>query len=128
MERTEQGRHPALETAIGARLRARRRQLGMSQSELAERLGVSFQQVQKYEQGSNRVAASTLAAAAAALNTTTAWLVGEDAPAREDDDELIRALARPGAIEMLRAFNGIADSRARAALLALAQEMSADRS
>lgn len=127
MERTEQGRHPALETAIGARMRARRKQLGMSQSDLAERLGVSFQQVQKYEQGANRVAASTLAASAAALDTTVAWLIGEDASARDDDDELFRALARPGAIEILRAFNGIPDARARAALLALAQEMAADR-
>jgi transcriptional regulator with XRE-family HTH domain len=41
-------------------MRARRRQLGLSQSELAEKLGVSFQQVQKYERGVNRVGASRL--------------------------------------------------------------------
>lgn len=123
MERREQARRPALETAIGARMRARRRQLGLSQTELAERLGVSFQQVQKYEQGTNRVAASTLAAAAAALATTVGWLVGEDAVTPAGDDELFQALARQGAIEMLRAFNAIPDARARSALLTLAQEM-----
>jgi len=117
-----------MELSIGARLRARRRQLGLSQTDLAEKLGVSFQQVQKYERGSNRIAASTLVAAAEALSTSVSSLVGEDGAGREEDDELFRALARPGAIEMLRAFNAIPDSRTRAALLTLAQEMSHVRS
>jgi transcriptional regulator with XRE-family HTH domain len=124
MEQLSQNRHAALEMSIGARMRARRRQLGLSQTELAERLGVSFQQVQKYERGANRVAASTLMAAAEALSTTVAWLVGEDATAGAEDDELFVALARPGAIEMLRAFNAVPDARSRNALLTLAQEMS----
>ncbi|MFC3071214.1 helix-turn-helix domain-containing protein [Phenylobacterium soli] len=128
MDAQDQGRHRALELSIGARLRARRRQLGLSQTDLAEKLGVSFQQVQKYERGSNRIAASTLVAAAEALSTSVAGLVGEDGPARDEDDELFRALARPGAIEMLRAFNTISDSRARSALLTLAQEMASVRS
>jgi transcriptional regulator with XRE-family HTH domain len=128
MERNAQGRHTALEQSIGARLRARRRQLGLSQTDLAEKLGISFQQVQKYERGSNRIAASTLMVAAEALTTTVAWLVGEEGLGREEDDELFRALARPGAIEMLRAFNGIGDARARAALLTLALEMTHERS
>ncbi len=128
MPMTEVGRAAALEVAIGTRMRARRRQLAMSQSELAERLGVSFQQVQKYERGSNRVAASTLVAAAAALNTTVSWMVGEDAASPAGDDDLFAALARPGAVEMLLAFDAIADARSRAALLALAQEMTGRRS
>jgi transcriptional regulator with XRE-family HTH domain len=128
MERRAQGRHSALEQSIGARLRARRRQLGLSQSDLAEKLGISFQQVQKYERGSNRIAASTLMVAAEALATTVAWLVGEEGLGREEDDELFRALARPGAIEMLRAFNAIGDARARTALLTLALEMTHERS
>jgi transcriptional regulator with XRE-family HTH domain len=124
MDRHEAPRYGAMELSIGARLRARRRQLGLSQTDLAEKLGVSFQQVQKYERGSNRIAASTLVAAAEALSTSVSSLVGEDGGGREEDDELFRALARPGAIEMLRAFNAIPDSRTRAALLTLAQEMS----
>jgi transcriptional regulator with XRE-family HTH domain len=123
MQRDEPGRHAALEMAIGARLRARRRQLGLSQTDLAHKLGVSFQQVQKYERGSNRIAASTLAVAAEALSTTVAWLMGEEGLGAGEDDELFRALARPGAIEMLRAFNAVPDSRARGALLTLALEM-----
>lgn len=122
MERNLEGRFAALEASIGARIRARRRQLGLNQTELAERLGVSFQQVQKYERGTNRVAASTLVAAAQALSTTVAWLVGEEGQA--GDDDLYLALSRPGAIEMLRAFNAVPDVKARSALLTLAQEMS----
>jgi transcriptional regulator with XRE-family HTH domain len=127
MEQVVQNRHAALELSIGARMRARRRQLGLSQSDLADRLGVSFQQVQKYERGANRVAASTLVAAAEALSTTVAWLVGEETRAGLEDDELFVALSRPGAIEMLRAFNAVPDTRSRSALLTLAQEMSQAR-
>jgi transcriptional regulator with XRE-family HTH domain len=46
---------------VGMRVRARRQQLGMSQTALAGGLGVSFQQVQKYEKGANRIGASRLA-------------------------------------------------------------------
>jgi transcriptional regulator with XRE-family HTH domain len=107
-------------------MRARRLQLGLSQSDLSERLGVSFQQVQKYERGANRVAASTLMTAAGALGVSIGWLVGEDAP-EEGEKELLQALSRQGAIEILQAFNAIPDPRGRNALLALAQEMARDR-
>lgn len=108
--------------AIGARLRARRRQLNLSQTDLAVKLGVSFQQVQKYERGVNRVSGSTLVAAAAALETTVGWLVGEEGAAAQSDD-VFKALATPGALEMLQAYSQIPDARARSALLALAQQM-----
>lgn len=123
MATDERTRCSHLDASIGARLRARRRQLGLTQTALAAKLGVSFQQVQKYERGTNRVAASTLVAAAQALSTSVAALVGEDSASPGEDDELFRALARPGAIEMLRAFTAIPDARARAALLTLVQEM-----
>jgi len=125
MEPKDLSRVTALELAIGARMRTRRRQLGLSQSELAEKLGVSFQQVQKYERGANRVAASTLVSASLALGTTVAWLVGEEASGRDDDEDVFRALARPGALEILQAFNAIPDLSARMALLSLVREMAA---
>ncbi|MBS0333804.1 MAG: helix-turn-helix transcriptional regulator [Proteobacteria bacterium] len=124
MDIHDQGRGAQAELFIGARLRTRRRQLGLSQTDLAERLGVSFQQVQKYERGANRVAASTLLVAARALGVSVSWLVGEEASGRDDDEDVFRALARPGALEMLQAFNAIGDHRTRLALLALAREMS----
>ena len=107
-------------------MRTRRRQIGLSQAELAERLGVSFQQVQKYERGANRVAASTLLVAAQALDVSVSWLVGEEPSGRDDDEDVFSALARPGALEMLEAFNAIADPNTRAALLALARELTRD--
>src|ERR1700741_4434994 len=113
MDVKDPARTVQIDLAIGARLRTRRRQLGLSQSELSERLGVSFQQVQKYERGANRVAASTLLIAAQALNVTISWLVGEEASGRDDDEDVFRALARPGALEMLQAFNAIPDPRTR---------------
>ena len=123
MDTPDPGRTAQLELMIGARLRTRRRQLGLSQSDLADGLGVSFQQVQKYERGANRVAASTLLTAAHALGTSISWLVGEEASGRDDDDDVFRALSRPGALEILQAFNAIPDPRTRMALLALAREM-----
>lgn len=53
---------------IGARIRMRRQQLGISQTMLAEALGVTFQQVQKYEKGMNRVGGSRMAVIAKALD------------------------------------------------------------
>jgi transcriptional regulator with XRE-family HTH domain len=115
-------RAAVFEQQIGARIRARRRQLGLSQSDLAAKLGVSFQQVQKYERGANRVAASTLVAAAAALGVSVSWLVAEDKPQAGEED-LLSALNRPGALEILQAFNAIPDTRGRNALLAIAEEL-----
>src|SRR3954447_20714673 len=64
------GRRPRateLDKVIGERLRARRLLLQLSQSDLAEQLGCTFQQVQKYENGTNRVSAATLSRVAALL-------------------------------------------------------------
>ena len=49
-----------IDVAVGARIRNRRLWLGLSQTQLADALGVTFQQVQKYERGANRVSASML--------------------------------------------------------------------
>lgn len=61
------GRTPEMEADIGARVRMMRTMRGMSQEKLAEQLGVSFQQIQKYEKGTNRIAVSTLVKIGAAL-------------------------------------------------------------
>ncbi|MDO8900016.1 MAG: helix-turn-helix domain-containing protein [Phenylobacterium sp.] len=126
MNVTEPDLKPAVDSvdrAIGARVRARRKSLSMSQSDLAERLGVSFQQVQKYERGANRISGSTLVAASQALQTTVSWLVGEETHEHAPPDEAFTALMTPGALEMLEAYTVIARPRTRQALLALAREM-----
>lgn len=68
-------REPALTAEIGARIRAARTSRGISQECLAGEIGVTFQQIQKYERGANRVAASTLVSIAAALGCPVAELL-----------------------------------------------------
>ncbi len=64
---------------VGARVRLRRTMLGMSQTALAEQLGITFQQVQKYEKGTNRMGASRLQQTASVLSVPPGWFF-EDAP------------------------------------------------
>ena len=72
-----------IDLVVGQRIRQRRLELGVSQPELGLALGLSFQQVQKYETGKNRISASMLVRAARMLRTTVADLVGEgDSPPR----------------------------------------------
>lgn len=114
-----------VDIAIGARMRLRRKTMGISQGALAERIGVSFQQVQKYERGANRVSGSTLVAVAAALETSVGWLVGEDGSIADVAEDIVQALAITGAVELLEAYAAIPKASARAALTTLAQEMAA---
>ena len=60
----------AIDVHIGSRIRARRRLLGMNQSELARRIGVTFQQVHKYETGQSSITAARLYTVASALGVT----------------------------------------------------------
>ena len=114
-----------VDIAIGARMRLRRKSLGISQGVLSERVGVSFQQIQKYERGANRVSGSMLVAIANALDTTVGWLVGEEGGLADAADEVISALALTGGVDLLEAFASIPQASARAALVTLAQEMAA---
>jgi transcriptional regulator with XRE-family HTH domain len=75
----------ATDAALGARIRLRRRELGLTQVALAEALGLSFQQVQKYERGANRVSASMLHRVAVTLQTSVAWLFGAEDEAESED-------------------------------------------
>lgn len=82
----------SIDAALGARIRARRAELKMSQDQLAAAIGVTFQQVQKYEKGVNRVAASTLVDICQALQMTPAGLLpslqGEDTQSMLASEEL----------------------------------------
>nr|QQZ49167.1 helix-turn-helix transcriptional regulator [Phenylobacterium glaciei] len=83
-----------IDVAVGHRIRVRRKWLGISQSNLADHLGVSFQQVQKYERGANRTSASMLVRIAEKLETTVGELVGEND--RPTGDEPVRETGRAG--------------------------------
>jgi transcriptional regulator with XRE-family HTH domain len=113
-----------IDVAVGARIRIRRRVLDMSQTKLAEGLGITFQQIQKYERGSNRVSASMLVKIAATLRTSVAALIGEDG-SEPADPIVISQLATPGSMELLGAYANIKQGEARNALLAVAMGIAA---
>ncbi|MFO1012893.1 MAG: helix-turn-helix transcriptional regulator [Caulobacteraceae bacterium] len=105
-----------IDVMIGLRVRVRRKALSMSQTELGNRIGVTFQQVQKYERGVNRIAGSTLVRVAQALETTVSALLGEAETGALDADAW-GDLAEPQALELVRAFSEITDPKLRKALL-----------
>jgi len=109
-----------IDAAVAARIRQRRRQLELSQKALASGLGVTFQQVQKYERGGNRVSASMLTRIAARLNTTVAALVGEEGGTEAGALPKVD-LETPGAAELLAAFSRIEDGAIRRSLVAIAR-------
>src|SRR5947209_2670874 len=102
-----------IDIEVGQRIRIQRLALGLSQTELAERIGVTFQQVQKYEKGANRVGAGRLTQIAKVLSVT----VGSFFDGREAIDKVARqgfrsplaAMAQPYAYRLLRAYSTIAD-------------------
>lgn len=83
----------AVDFHIGAKIRNRRKELKLSQEQLGNVAGVSFQQIQKYENGANRISASMLVKIAGALDVPPTWFF-EDLPAGiEDNSEASRAEA-----------------------------------
>ena len=117
-----------LDKAIGSRVRAARKIAGWSQTRLADVLGITFQQVQKYEVGKNRIAASTLMLIAEALAVPLRAFL----PARDEGgngvDELRRNIA-DGLDQCERAHAAIAEAAtavsAGKALLASANQLAA---
>lgn len=99
-----------LDLEIARRLKATRISQGMTQAELGRLIGVTFQQVQKYERGLNRVSASTLIKCAVALDTSVAALCGEDEIAPESKPlimaySLLREDQRRAILAVVRAMN-----------------------
>ena len=117
-------RRDAADMLVGRNIRILRQDRRMSQTELGRGIDVTFQQVQKYENGTNRVGAGRLAQIAMALEVPMeALLQGVQAikrRARADDDPL--ALLSTGqAMRLARAFSKISDGRIRIALVSLAE-------
>lgn len=115
---------------LGAKLRLRRVELGMSQEQLAALLGVTFQQVQKYEKGVNRLAAGRLYEAAIALDMPVARFfsdlpAGKSADISEQVGETVDLLGSPEAMELLRLFSQIKHKGVRRRVVELVRAMSA---
>jgi transcriptional regulator with XRE-family HTH domain len=117
MTRRPEGSADPVDIAVGARIRLLRKLRGLSQQALAEAAGVTFQQIQKYERGANRVSASMLSRIAIALDAPMAEMFGEAGPASSAVDEVATLLSEPGALELLRAYTALPRGPARAALV-----------
>src|SRR3984893_6341017 len=103
---------------VGGQLRLRRAQSGMTQTELGAKVGLSFQAVQKYESGDNRISASRLYQLARILDVSLSYFFeGLDEIGRGDDVAGASALTRKEASAVLGAYYGIKDARQRSACL-----------
>jgi transcriptional regulator with XRE-family HTH domain len=110
-----------MDIALGAAVRIRRRTIGISQEALAEQCGVSFQQIQKYENGANRISFSRLVQIARALKCRVVDLLDVlDGPDREiaGDLDMLGRLRTPGALELLSAYERM-PPEARSSLVTL---------
>lgn len=87
------GPHP-VDIHVGRRVRMRRNQIGMSQTTLGEDLGITFQQVQKYERGSNRICTSKLYEIANALSVPITYFFEDLTPGDKTEREPVAALER----------------------------------
>jgi transcriptional regulator with XRE-family HTH domain len=106
-----------LDVMVGARIRIFRTHRGMSQSDLAEKIGVAFQQVQKYEKGTNRVGASRLSRIAAVLGVSIGELF--ESSGETDLKSPFRLLAGRDALRVLTAFSRMSDPHVRRAIAQL---------
>jgi len=116
---------------VGSRVRLRRMMLGMSQEKLGEGLGITFQQIQKYEKGTNRIGASRLQHIARLLAVPVSFFF-EDAPggaqpqegfAEESHSFVVDFLATNEGLALNRAFLQIRDARVRRKLIELTQAL-----
>lgn len=113
-----------LDVAVGNRIRLTRKARGISAQTLGEHLDVSFQQVTKYEKGSNRVSASMLIRIAHRLDTTVAALVGEDETIKAAPDELSAFICSPAGLRLAEAAKAL-PANAQASLINVALAMRA---
>lgn len=104
-------KHP-VDAHVGKRIRHRRWMVGMTQQQLADKVGIKFQQIQKYETGMNRVSASRLWDIAEALGVSISFffegLSGEENPAPVGD-----ILADKEALELVRSYYAIPEAQRR---------------
>ena len=121
---------------VGSRVRLRRNILGMSQAKLGEHLGITFQQIQKYEKGTNRVGASRLQAISSILGVPVAFFF-EDAPGFDSSSRqglsedssasyVVDFVNSAEGLQLNRAFVRINDPKVRRRLVDLVRSLAPD--
>lgn len=123
---------------VGSRIRLRRNMLGMSQEKLGESLGITFQQIQKYEKGTNRVGASRLQAIASILTVPVSFFF-EDAPGHEGNGQqglaedsqtayVVDFMNSAEGLQLNRAFVRIDDPKVRRKIVDLVKSLASEES
>lgn len=124
------GRPHQIDIHVGNRLRSRRLVLGLSQEKLGEHLGITFQQIQKYEKGTNRISASKLQAAAGVLSVPISFFFEDQQVSAPDGlvqaDEIGTFLISRDGVTLNRAFTSIKDKRVRQTIITLAKALADD--
>jgi transcriptional regulator with XRE-family HTH domain len=119
---------------VGSRVRMRRIMLGMSQEKLGEALGLTFQQVQKYEKGTNRIGASRLQQISEILQVPVSFLFDGSPAGLNAVEGLSEApspayvsdfLATSEGLALTRAFTRITDPKLRRSIVELVEQMAA---
>lgn len=127
------GPHP-VDVAVGIAIRGRGKSMGMSQESLADALGLTFQQVQKYEKGSNRISASKLFETARFLKAPIELFfrgvadaeIGEGFAVSDSETSVHAFLATSEGIELAQAFPRIAKAAARKRVVDLVRALADD--
>ncbi len=118
---TKDGPHP-IDVHVGSRVRLRRTLLGLSQTQLGEKLGLTFQQIQKYERGANRISASRLYQMTRILDVPVSYFfdgLDEGAEVSSPGDILVKRET----LNFVRAYYRIGDPAAREGLRKLIHAM-----
>jgi transcriptional regulator with XRE-family HTH domain len=115
---------------VGRRIRARRLERGLSQTELGAKLGVTFQQIQKYEKGSNSVSSGRLGQISDILEVPITFFYGSDGPAQTGEARLAESslfglLQSHDTLRMAKAFNQLPSRDLRSALVGLIEKIAA---
>jgi transcriptional regulator with XRE-family HTH domain len=118
----------ARDAEIGRLVRARRKQLGLTQTDLAERIGVAFQQVQKYEKGTNRISIGRLTRIAKALDVpSTFFFAGETKAGVASADKSRGFLAADGALRLIKAFDRFPSRETRTSFIQFVESIAKHR-
>ena len=121
----------SIDVYVGSRLRARRLALGMSQEKLADAVGITFQQIQKYEKGSNRISASRVQQLSNILQVAVGYFF-EKAPGHQklkapSGDYVSEFLATADGRALAKAFMQIKNTQVRHRIVKLANEIAGER-
>jgi transcriptional regulator with XRE-family HTH domain len=120
---------------VGSRVRMRRLMLSMSQEKLGEKLGLTFQQVQKYEKGTNRIGASRLQHIAQILKVPVSFFFEGVSGAKQSEDGskapvadyVSEFLSSSDGLALTKAFTNIKDSKLRRRVVDLVEEIAGDQ-